>query len=182
MLKKRLFVDMDGVLAVFNYVNTKVMYGKGYFLNLKPQKNIVKAINSLMDIENLDVFILSAYLVNSLYALEEKKLWLDKYMLDLKKENIIFTPVGSCKADYIGGINKSDYLIDDYTYNLKLWEEKGGTGIKLLNDLNHTKETWRGNRINFNKNWEIVREDILGIIFRGSKVFDSKPVRRMVVW
>lgn len=47
--KQRLFVDMDGTLAVFRKVDElETLYEKGYFLNLAPQKNVLAAVRELM--------------------------------------------------------------------------------------------------------------------------------------
>ena len=46
--KTRLFVDIDGTLAVFKPVDTlETLYEKGYFLNLEPHENVVAAVNEL---------------------------------------------------------------------------------------------------------------------------------------
>ena len=43
--KQRLFVDMDGTLAVFRQVDElETLYEKGYFLNLAPQRNVLAEI------------------------------------------------------------------------------------------------------------------------------------------
>ena len=73
MEKQRLFVDMDGTLAVFTPVDTlETLYEKGYFLYLMPQHNVVNAVRSIiMHNPEIEVFILSAYLSDSAYALQE---------------------------------------------------------------------------------------------------------------
>ena len=77
--KQRLFVDMDGTLAEFKPVDTlEVLYEKDYFLNLKPNENVLGAIKQLIAKNDIDVYILSAYLSDSRYALYEKNAWLDK--------------------------------------------------------------------------------------------------------
>ena len=121
--KTRLFVDMDGTLAVFRPVNKlETLYEKGYFLNLPPHRNVVAGIQSLLqdaEFENIEVFILSAVLSDSKYALEEKNAWLDKHLPEIDMEHRIFPPCGENKRDYIpGGIKDDDFLLDDYTRNL----------------------------------------------------------------
>ena len=79
MLSKRLFVDMDGTLAKFKKVDElEELYEKGYFVKLMPQRNVVNAIREIVLIgRDLDVFILSAFLSDSSYALEEKNEWIE---------------------------------------------------------------------------------------------------------
>ena len=62
--KKRLFVDLDGTLAVFKPVDTlEVLYEKNYFLNLQPQQTVVDAIKYIMKKHpEIEVNILSAVL------------------------------------------------------------------------------------------------------------------------
>lgn len=72
--KQRLFVDIDGTLAVFKPVDTlETLYEKGYFLNLAPHENVVAAVKEIVtNHPEIEVNILSAYLTDSQYALQEK--------------------------------------------------------------------------------------------------------------
>ena len=46
--KPRLFVDMDGTLAVFNRIDKlETLYERGYFADLTPQVNVVEAVRIL---------------------------------------------------------------------------------------------------------------------------------------
>ena len=149
---KRLFVDMDGTLAVFNKVEQiEDLYKRGYFRTLTPNENVVKAIRDIKENHpEIEVKVLSAYLSDSKYALDEKNEWLDEYLPEIPKEDRIFPPCGKDKSDYVpGGYDYNDYLLDDYTKNLILWSPPG-QGIKLLNGINHTHKTWKGNCIDFN--------------------------------
>ena len=140
-MKEKIFIDMDGTLAEFRKAeHLEDLYEKGYFLDLKPLKFLDTA-NKLISFTN-NVFILSAYLHDSKYALEEKKIWLKKYMPELKAESCIFVPCGKNKADYVPNLNQDCFLIDDFSLNLLCWEESGGTGIKMLNGINGSKGTW----------------------------------------
>lgn len=148
---KRLFVDMDGTLAVFNKVDTlETLYEEGYFRNLKPNMNVVNAVKEFIaQNPEVKVHILSAYLSDSKYALKEKNEWLDKYLPEIKQEDRIFPPCGEDKGKYIkGGYGENDYLLDDYTHNLTLWCPPG-KGVKLLNGINHTRGTWKGECVNY---------------------------------
>ena len=87
--------------------------------------------------------ILSAYLADSPYALKEKQEWLKQYLPWVDAGHCLFMPCGESKAEYVPeGIRITDYLLDDYTKNLREWAAAGGTGIKLLNGINNTQNTW----------------------------------------
>lgn len=144
--KIRLFVDMDGTLATFEPVeNIETLYEKNYFLNLKPMQNVLDSINTLVvNHEDFDLYILSAA-VKSPYAIKEKNEWLDKYLPCIDQEHRVFVNYGENKNDYIDNVTKKDFLLDDFTKNLKEWQ---GTGIKLLNGINDTNKSWQGQRAN----------------------------------
>ena len=148
--RQRLFVDMDGTLADFKSVDTlETLYEKDYFINLKPNENVLGAIKQLIADNDFDVYILSAYLTDSRYALEEKNAWLDKYLPELPQEKRLFVPCGTDKSVAVPGlIRPDDYLLDDYTKNLSEWEPPA-KGIKLINGINHTNGTWQGDKIQF---------------------------------
>ena len=148
--RQRLFVDMDGTLAEFKTVDTlETLYEKDYFINLKPNENVLGAIKQLIADNDFDVYILSAYLTDSRYALEEKNAWLDKYLPELPQEKRLFVPCGTDKSVAVPGlIRPDDYLLDDYTKNLSEWEPPA-KGIKLINGINHTNVTWQGDKIQF---------------------------------
>lgn len=148
--RQRLFVDMDGTLAEFKAVDTlETLYEKDYFLNLKPNENVLGAVKQLIADNNIDVYILSAYLSDSRYALDEKNAWLDKYLPELQQEKRLFVPCGTDKSVAVPGyIRPNDYLLDDYTKNLSEWEPPA-RGIKLINGINHTNGTWQGDKIQF---------------------------------
>lgn len=148
--RQRLFVDMDGTLAEFKTVDTlETLYEKDYFINLKPNENVLGAIKQLIADNDIDVYILSAYLTDSRYALEEKNAWLDKYLPELPQEKKLFVPCGTDKSVAVPGlIRPDDYLLDDYTKNLSEWEPPA-RGIKLINGINHTNGTWQGDKIQF---------------------------------
>lgn len=148
----RLFVDMDGTLNEFQSVkHLEELYVKGRFLNAVPHLEVIEAVKWVVLNTNIEVYILSAYLEHSEYALEEKHNWLDRYLPEITDKNRIFVVCGESKAEIIrqffGGLNKEDYLFDDYSINLHEWERAGGTGIKLLTGKNNTKGTWRGKSV-----------------------------------
>ena len=131
---KRIFLDMDGTLARFNVRNALDRFAveKGFFANLLAYKGIEK-INEM--VANGNVYIISAS--PNEQADNDKMIWLDKYLPNLNKDNIIFCRLGENKAEIIENklnikIDKTCYLLDDYTHNLKQWETVGGTGIKRI--------------------------------------------------
>lgn len=161
MEKVRLFIDMDGTLAEFKKIDTlEQLYEEHYFLSLKPLENVVQAVKILIkEHPELEVYILSAFLTDSAFALQEKNKWLDTYLPEVDKAHRIFTPCGQDKKNYID-IREQDVLLDDYTHNLSLWQPPA-RGIKLLNGINHTKRTWKGACIQYDKEAEELVKDIL---------------------
>ena len=176
---KRLFVDMDGVLAVFNnnISSTEELYAKGYFRDLKPQTNVVEAVKKLIADNKMEVYILSAYLADSEYALKEKNEWLDEFLPELKKENRMFVTCTQDKKEAIKDLDDNDFLLDDYTHNLLLWQPPA-RGIKLLNDINHTKGSWMHDRINYNRNADDLAAAITDVVCNDKHIFDEKTPRK----
>lgn len=176
--KTRLFVDMDGTLAVFRPVNKlETLYEKGYFLNLPPHRNVVAGIQSLLqdaEFENIEVYILSAVLSDSKYALQEKNAWLDKHLPEIDMEHRIFPPCGENKRDYIpGGIRDDDFLLDDYTKNLNAWQPPA-KGIKLVNAINDTRGSWAHDRIYYDTAPDELAGDILYLMKDKNKTVRKK--------
>lgn len=173
-MKERLFVDMDGTLAEFRNVDTlETLYEQGYFKNLMPQNNVVEAIKEIMKKNEVEVFILSAVLSDSKYALDEKNEWLNNFLPEIDKGHRIFPPCGEDKKNYIPeGIRANDFLLDDYTHNLMLWSPPA-EGIKILNGINHTKGTWQGSMLSFNKNSKELAKDISSIVLNNMKIRDN---------
>lgn len=173
--KQRLFVDMDGTLAVFQKVDTlETLYEKGYFENLNPIPNTIQAVKEILrEHPDVEVYILSAHLADSPYALREKNAWLDKYLPEIDDAHRIFPPCGEDKKAYLpGGIRNTDFLLDDYTHNLLLWEPPA-RGIKLLNGINHTRGTWEKDRLWYEKDAHVLAENIVDIMQRGARILDE---------
>lgn len=150
----RLFVDMDGTLAEFRQVSAlEELYERGYFAQLPPQQNVVDAIRLLIHTTPLlEVFILSSVLFDSQFAMEEKNTWLNRFLPDVDQAHRIFLPCGENKAGYVPGkLRESDCLLDDYTKNLEDWSRAGGQGVKLLNGINHTRGSWNGSRLSYDR-------------------------------
>ncbi|MGN0141525.1 MAG: hypothetical protein ACI4AD_04805 [Roseburia sp.] len=174
--RKRLFVDMDGTLAEFKTVDTlELLYEKGYFLNLAPHENVIAAVKEIItNHPEVEVHILSAYLTDSRYALQEKNEWLDRYLPEIDQAHRIFVPCGSDKKEDIdGGIRSNDFLLDDYTQNLNDWQPPA-RGIKLLNAINHTRGTWEHDRIRYDRTPTDLADAIISIMRDERQIFDEK--------
>lgn len=174
--RQRLFVDMDGTLAVFTPVDElETLYEKGYFGNLEPHENVVSAVREI--IENhpeIEVHVLSAYLTDSKYALQEKNEWLDKYLPEIDQAHRVFVPCGSDKKEGIeGGVRPDDFLLDDYTHNLNDWQPPA-RGIKLLNAINHTRGSWEHDRIRYDRDPSALADGIVAIMQGRERIFDER--------
>ncbi len=175
--RRRLFVDMDGTLAVFHPADSlEGLYEEGYFRGLEPMPGPLQAVKKIIrEQPGTEVYILSAVLTDSKYALEEKNAWLDLYLPEIPKERRIFTPCGVEKSAYIpGGVRPEDWLLDDYTHNLMQWSPPGH-GIKLLNGINHTRGTWKGDCIWHKKDSAILAQNMADIMAGKAQVRDHGP-------
>ncbi len=162
--KRRIFVDMDGVLATFHPEKSiEEIALPGYFRELEPEVNVISAIKGLLNDSNSEVYILSAVLNNT--AASEKREWLKEYLPGIKNENIFFVPYGENKSSFVrnmtGSVSTDDILIDDFTFNLRTWH---GVGVKLLNKINNTNRTWNGFVVNGNAVSDIIRDSIKAIV------------------
>jgi len=178
MDKTRLFVDMDGTLARFKAAELEELYRPGYFADLEPQQSVVDAIRLVCQSHpDIEVYILSAALSDSKTAVAEKNLWLNQNLPELEKSHRIFLPCGKEKAAYVpNGVGKNDFLLDDYTANLIDWSQHGGKGIKLLNGINHTRGSWLGSQLRYDKDPAQLALNIIQILDRASLVRDEKPM------
>ena len=181
--RRRLFVDMDGTLAEFRIVDTlETLYEEGYFFNLKPHENVVEAVNRIvLENEDIEVFILSAYLTDSDYALSEKQVWLDRYLPEIDKKHRIFIPCGTDKSKAVD-LREDDFLLDDYTLNLNAWEPPA-RGIKLVNAINDTHKSWKSERVQFDDPPGIIRkriEEVMGVYSKEASVrYDIESLREL---
>lgn len=136
------FIDMDGVLA--KWENNGNPNDKGFFLSRRCEKKAKQLVRSLKD-DGYNVAILSAVYQNG-YAEQEKATWLDNNELgDLPH---LFVPYGSDKSEAIhnhAGEKDKFVLLDDYSENLRQWDEAGHLAVKFLNGINNTNGTWLGN-------------------------------------
>lgn len=175
--KKRLFVDMDGTLAEFKVVDTlERLYEPHYFERLKPNENVVEAVRNIAaNHPEIDVYILSAVLSDSKYALYEKKNWIKEYLPEIPEDRCIFPPCGSDKKDFIpDGIRSDDFLLDDYSLNLNSWEPPA-RGIKLLNGINGNNGTWDKTCVSYLNDGKMLAEKICAIVNRDARITEPRP-------
>lgn len=171
--KKRLFVDMDGTLAEWrSEAGPEELYEKGYFASLRPYDTILNAVKSIWTAAqngeiDAELFILSAYLPDSSWAKAEKQEWLNEYLYSMVRaaeqyrrpmfdaSHTLLVPCGSSKLDHVpGGVRASDYLLDDYTHNLREWEQAGGTPIKVFNGCNGKRNTSWKDSVRTSADWK----------------------------
>lgn len=122
--KVNLFVDMDGVIAEYDF-------GKPLdFVNKRPLLSNIKVLEEISKIPNLDMYILSICRKDS--QVNDKNDWLDKYAPFFKKENrnIISKETysgktsSSLKVDFLNSQTGFKILIDDDNEVLKEVHEK----------------------------------------------------------
>lgn len=142
-MKKRIFFDMDGVLAIWNTAaSIEETAEKGYFAKREKEYRAVELVKMLVGC-GYDVNILSSVYRDG-HSANDKKEWLKT--AGLSELNRIFVPYGEKKREYIEKEkNEVCFLIDDFTKNLKEFEEgEGCYGIKFFNGINGTHGTWNG--------------------------------------
>lgn len=148
-MNQRIFLDLDGTLAEWKKTATvEELYEKGYFLNLKAHINLITAISEIISDEAYEIFILSKFFSDSIYAKNEKIRWVTKYLPEIDRKHIILVPFDGEKIKHIpGGVMSADILLDDYTPNLTEWKDAGGIPIKCINGVNDTTGIWKGAKI-----------------------------------
>ena len=146
-MEKKIFLDLDGTLAKFNVRNALKRFDneKGFFAKLGAYKNI-EHINEMAKKGN--IYIISAS--PNMYTDIDKKIWIQKYLPNIPKQNIVLCRLGINKAKHIENklnikIDKNCILLDDYTKNLIEWEKAGGVGIKRLTSVSdNSRKLWKG--------------------------------------
>ena len=145
---------------------SKLLY-VGKVAKKKGVLSLVKAINLLIEANEQDIYILSAYLNDT--AKQEKIDWLNKYLPAINDEKMLFVPYGTDKSEYVLAATKQrsdrDILLDDFTFNLKNWH---GIGVKLLNKINNTKRSWNGFVTNGNADAWTIYTSLKGISYATS--------------
>lgn len=137
---RRLFLDLDGVMADFD-AHFPAVFGldhksmaddamweringhPSYFLDMPP---CAGALDFWLSVEDLDPIVLTACpRTNCANAARQKRQWVRKHL----SGEMLVLPV-------LGGHNKplfmhqtGDILIDDYAMNIAVWQKAGGFGI-----------------------------------------------------
>lgn len=147
--KLRVFIDMDGTIAEWQYGTAfESLYEPKYFRNLPPYQNMLWALRDfMMRHENdMEFFVLTAYFHDHPTARMEKKQWLDYWLPEIDDLHRVFVPCGEKKKDCVpDGIRDTDILLDDHTPNLLHWS---GWGVKVLNGGNGKSGRWNGPKVN----------------------------------
>ena len=149
MAKKVYFVDLDNTLNKFPAVfNEEDLYEEHFFLRATARDNVVEAVNRIA--KECPVYILSAYPMNSKYAVAEKLEWVRRKLENI--QDVLLVPEGESKVEAAKvllnrELCKEDILFDDYTSNLMEWDNAGGKGIKLIHQYNGSGIRWPGERV-----------------------------------
>ncbi len=160
MKKKTIWVDFDGTLVPFDPTKTLEEVGQpGYSLNLPIIESIVLCIKKAYE-AGYQVKILSAIL--NKYAKKDKsqKIASLPYGEEILKGSR-FVQYGESKTQFM---QQGDILVDDFSPNLREWEEAGGIGIKVYNGINGTKGTWKGYSIHSTASPENCVKQFMGIL------------------
>ena len=121
-----------------------------FFEKLKPFSNLLSALcliglhyNELVELYSLSIVYGEPDKSN--VSVQGKNKWADCHMPFVVPSHRIYVKSGVSKTAYIkGGISKNDILLDDYTANLRDWEDHGGHGIKIRNNINCKNGIWKG--------------------------------------
>ena len=132
------YFDMDGVLNVFEFGAPKeILFLPGYFLCRPAQQNFVDTLNRMLEMEKagrpFKIYVLSKFLTDNQWALEEKHKWLNRYTPHLPNDRRIFLSNEENKTQHINS-SPQTVIIDDFGDNLIEFKNKGGKIIKVAAD------------------------------------------------
>jgi len=85
--KVGIFIDMDGVIADYDVYGYQDIHDNvnNVFFDKRPINTTINILKGLVDIDNLEFYIVSACIYENQAI--DKSLWLDKYLPFIKKEN-----------------------------------------------------------------------------------------------
>lgn len=146
---KTLYIDFDGVILNTIEVSYQMMEKQGknpknkedsnnFYRNLdwseflkesSPINNSIECIQSILDSNKFSVSILTH--INGLDEAVEKVKYIRKYFKDI---TIIPVPKQISKTKMVH--TEGAILIDDYTENLRQWQEAGGIGVRFSEKRN----------------------------------------------
>ncbi len=119
-----MFIDMDGTIVEYPvYQDADItINSKNLFINQEPVKVIIKELNEINKIKNIDLYILT--LAKSNIIVEEKKKWLKKNISFIEENNWIIVnkeqgEYNKENRDYIKG-NKIKEKLKEYDYAILL--------------------------------------------------------------
>lgn len=181
LIMKKIFIDMDGVLAEYRDGCTeKDLMQKDYFLTLAPQWNMIKAMEMLIEASyqmDFEVYVLTKVYPNMFrHSVSEKLQWRDEYMPSLfDSQFIMVNGEEEEKSEAIKSITGCDIdkdyiLIDDYNHNLVDWTQNGGTAIKYINPINDKTKSFVGNRIAYTMDAYSIYSILINMVSTYSKV------------
>lgn len=114
--KKIVYVDMDHTLCDFStsYLKYKKDFPDieyphslpGFFSGLAPMQNAIEVFQWLANLDNVDLYILTAPSVRNPSSYTEKRLWVEEHLGMESAYKLIISPNK--------GLNLGHYLIDDY--------------------------------------------------------------------
>lgn len=172
IIMARLFIDMDGTLATWKQAACfEDLLQENYFRDLPPYQTVVDAVRILCNTRpELDIYVLSAFMPENPCSVGEKNDWLNVYLPEVDAAHRIFVPCGESKAATAARrlkhshIDKTFFLLDDYSVNLHEWDKSRGRCIKLRNGINGNGGTWKGESITRFDTAENIAERIWYII------------------
>lgn len=154
-----IWIDMDGVLAKFENVDVNETYNEGFFASRQPDMKAVSLVRELVD-RGFDVRILTSAYENG-FAGPEKIRWLCSPSVGLSDVEFYSVRYGSDKSCAVTDLEPVNLLIDDYSVNLRKWENhKNGkfVGLKWYNGTNGSNGTWENSLKPYIRNDQTIKE------------------------